>query len=139
MSLRSNVLLLFSSFERGGAEASLINYARLLSDHYNVYILASDNILSMKLPSSVKVITYKHRKRRTFNTFNHCFHISKVLSQTRFFTVINFQAHFPVMLILSALRWIFGLDAKLICRESNDIGVYIKSKSSMIHRFLILN
>ena len=62
-----------------------------------------------------------------------------MLSQTRFFTVINFQAHFPVMLILSALRWIFGLDAKLICRESNDIGVYIKSKSSMIHRFLILN
>ena len=139
MSVRSNILLLFSSFERGGAEASLINYVRLLCDHYNVYILASDNILSIKLPSSVTVITYKHRQRRIFNTFNHCFHINKVLSQKNFFSVINFQAHFPVLLVLTTLRSIYGLDAKLICRESNDIGVYIASKSSLIYRFLITN
>lgn len=139
MSVRSNILLLFPSFERGGAEASLINYAKLLGDHYNVYILTSDNIFPIKLPSSVKILTYKHRRRRIFNTVNHCLRINRVLSQTNFFLVINFQAHFPVLLVLKTVRSILSLDVKLICRESNDIGIYIQSKSSLIYRFVIRN
>ena len=44
-----------------------------------------------------------------------------------------------MLLVLTTLRSIYGLDTKLICRESNDIGVYIASKSSLIYRFLITN
>lgn len=128
--IKRKVILLFPNFSNGGAEKAFISYRDALSERYDVILL------NLKAPAAKGI----YRKHKVFK--NYILVLLKCLyliccNRKVELIIISFKGHVFYMPILAVIRYIGGLEFKIIFRESNDVMGYARNEIKSTSRYLL--
>lgn len=133
-----NVVISFPSYERGGAEQSLLNYVTALADRFFVTVVTTDNFPLIE-NDHLRIVRVKNRKKRFSNLFFHLIALFKFSVNRRDSIFITFQGHVATIPILFFTRIISSNKSKIFMRESNDVGFYANENlKSPLARYIFI-
>lgn len=135
-----NIIVLYPSFEKGGATANLINFVnQCVEEKINTYLISNINNHEKKIffRKNVMLVNNKKYRNNNFNrfltSFNSIFYLLSLFKKikSKNSVIVSFQSHIlPIMLCKIFNR-------KIIIRNSEDILGATKYADNKISAFFI--